>query len=153
MDFLKNFKRGGGKGVHSSVFVVLDEAEREQKFVIKFCNYPVRKQGDSFIAVNGKKQILVDRFFHEIDALKKVARSEWASKAIKIVSAGVMNFQNFDNEDLEDSVLWVATELAETDLSISVVSERVGYSSPFALSTAFKRARGVSPREHRVASA
>jgi AraC-like DNA-binding protein len=31
------------------------------------------------------------------------------------------------------------------------VARAVGYSSPYALSAAFKRVRGVSPHEHRVA--
>jgi AraC-like DNA-binding protein len=31
------------------------------------------------------------------------------------------------------------------------VAQQVGYGSPFALSTAFKRVRGVSPKEHRAA--
>ena len=43
--------------------------------------------------------------------------------------------------------------LRDPDTTLSAVAPRVGYSSPFALSTAFKRARGVSPREHRAASA
>jgi AraC-like DNA-binding protein len=43
--------------------------------------------------------------------------------------------------------------LRDPDTTLSAVARRVGYSSPFALSTAFKRARGVSPREHRAASA
>lgn len=33
--------------------------------------------------------------------------------------------------------------------TIGAVARQVGYGSPYALSTAFKRARGVSPREHR----
>jgi AraC-like DNA-binding protein len=33
------------------------------------------------------------------------------------------------------------------------VADQVGYGSPFALSTAFKRVRGVSPREYRAGSA
>jgi AraC-like DNA-binding protein len=32
------------------------------------------------------------------------------------------------------------------------VAGQVGYGSPFALSTAFKRVRGVSPREYRAAA-
>ena len=42
--------------------------------------------------------------------------------------------------------------LLEPGATIASVAERVGYGSPFALSTAFKRLRGVSPREHRAAS-
>jgi AraC-like DNA-binding protein len=40
--------------------------------------------------------------------------------------------------------------LCEPDATVGSVAERVGYSSPFALSTAFKRVRGVSPQEHRT---
>jgi AraC-like DNA-binding protein len=43
--------------------------------------------------------------------------------------------------------------LRDPDTTLAAVARRVGYSSPFALSTAFKRARGVSPREHRATSA
>jgi AraC-like DNA-binding protein len=39
--------------------------------------------------------------------------------------------------------------LREPDSTISAVAEKVGYASPFALSTAFKRVRGVSPRDYR----
>jgi AraC-like DNA-binding protein len=41
--------------------------------------------------------------------------------------------------------------LLEPGATIGSVAEQVGYGSPFALSTAFKRARGISPRQHRVA--
>jgi AraC-like DNA-binding protein len=40
--------------------------------------------------------------------------------------------------------------LCEPDATVGTVAEKVGYSSPFALSTAFKRVRGVSPQEHRA---
>jgi AraC-like DNA-binding protein len=42
--------------------------------------------------------------------------------------------------------------LCETDASISVVAEQVGYGSPFALSTAFKRVTGLSPQQYRMRS-
>jgi AraC-like DNA-binding protein len=41
--------------------------------------------------------------------------------------------------------------LREPGTTISAVAQQVGYSSPFALSTAFKRVRGISPAEHRTA--
>jgi AraC-like DNA-binding protein len=40
--------------------------------------------------------------------------------------------------------------LLEPGATVSAVAGRVGYSSPFTFSTAFKRAYGVSPREHRA---
>ena len=42
--------------------------------------------------------------------------------------------------------------LLEPGATIGSVAHQVGYGSPFALSTAFKRLRGVSPRQHRVAA-
>ena len=43
--------------------------------------------------------------------------------------------------------------LREPSATISKVAREVGYSTPFALSAAFKRVRGVSPREYRLAAA
>lgn len=42
-----------------------------------------------------------------------------------------------------------ADRLAEPGVTLSAVAAAVGYATPFALSSAFKRVRGVSPREHR----
>jgi AraC-like DNA-binding protein len=43
--------------------------------------------------------------------------------------------------------------LLEPDTTIAAVAQQVGYGSPFALSAAFKRVRGVSPKDHRAAVA
>ena len=40
--------------------------------------------------------------------------------------------------------------LREPDLTIAAVARQVGYGSPFALSAAFKRVRGMSPAHHRA---
>ena len=42
--------------------------------------------------------------------------------------------------------------LLEPDATVGSVAAQVGYGSPFALSTAFKRLRGVSPKAYRVAA-
>jgi AraC-like DNA-binding protein len=39
--------------------------------------------------------------------------------------------------------------LLEPGSTIGSVAQQVGYGSPFALSTAFKRVRGVSPQQYR----
>jgi AraC-like DNA-binding protein len=39
--------------------------------------------------------------------------------------------------------------LCEPGATVGSVAEQVGYSTPYAFSTAFKRVRGISPREHR----
>ncbi|WP_435118762.1 AraC family transcriptional regulator [Amycolatopsis thermoflava] len=43
--------------------------------------------------------------------------------------------------------------LRDPDTTLAAVARRVGYSSPFALSAAFKRAHGVSPQRHRRGAA
>jgi AraC-like DNA-binding protein len=43
--------------------------------------------------------------------------------------------------------------LREPDTTIAAVAQQVGYSSAFALSAAFKRVRGVTPKDHRAAVA
>jgi AraC-like DNA-binding protein len=43
--------------------------------------------------------------------------------------------------------------LREPDATIGSVAAQVGYGSPFALSTAFKREHGISPQEHRAPAA
>jgi AraC-like DNA-binding protein len=40
--------------------------------------------------------------------------------------------------------------LHEPGATVGSVAEQVGYGSPFALSTAFKRVRGISPQQHRI---
>lgn len=43
--------------------------------------------------------------------------------------------------------------MCEPDATVSAVAERLGYSTPFAFSTAFKRVHGVSPTMHREQTA
>jgi AraC-like DNA-binding protein len=42
--------------------------------------------------------------------------------------------------------------LLEPGATVGSVAEHVGYGSAFALSTAFKRVRGISPAQHRAAA-
>lgn len=54
---------------------------------------------------------------------------------------------------LTDWRLTLAADLLrEPGTTIGAVARKVGYGSSFALSTAFKRVRGISPQEHRVRS-
>jgi AraC-like DNA-binding protein len=47
--------------------------------------------------------------------------------------------------------LTVAADLLrEPGATVGSVARKVGYASPFALSTAFKRVRGISPQQHRA---
>ena len=49
-------------------------------------------------------------------------------------------------------VALAADLLREPDSTVGAVAQQVGYGSPLALSTAFKRVRGVSPQQHRLAA-
>ena len=52
---------------------------------------------------------------------------------------------------LTDWRLTLAADLLrEPSATVAAVARQVGYSTAFALSTAFKRERGVSPSEHRA---
>jgi AraC-like DNA-binding protein len=42
-----------------------------------------------------------------------------------------------------------STRGSNGDVTLESVAQQVGYSSAFALSAAFKRVRGISPRDHR----
>jgi AraC-like DNA-binding protein len=42
--------------------------------------------------------------------------------------------------------------LREPGATVGSVARKVGYASPFALSTAFKRVRGISPQQHRASA-
>jgi AraC-like DNA-binding protein len=43
--------------------------------------------------------------------------------------------------------------LREPGSTVGSVAQQVGYGTPFAFSTAFKRVRGISPQQYRAASA
>lgn len=47
-------------------------------------------------------------------------------------------------------VALAADLLREGDATLNIIARQVGYGSPYALSTAFKRVRGISPREYRA---
>ena len=52
---------------------------------------------------------------------------------------------------LTDRRLALAADLLrEPGATVGSVADAVGYSSPFALSAAFKRVRGISPQQHRA---
>ncbi|GAA3125977.1 AraC family transcriptional regulator [Nonomuraea salmonea] len=73
-----------------------------------------------------------------------VSRASLARRFTDLVGEPPMAF-------LTDWRLALAADLLrEPDATIGSVARKVGYSSPFALSAAFKRVRGVSPQQHRA---
>ena len=76
-----------------------------------------------------------------------VLRAWFARRFTELVGEPPMAF-------LTDWRLSLAADLLlEPDATIGSVAYEVGYATPYALSTAFKRVRGVSPRQHRLAAA
>ena len=73
-----------------------------------------------------------------------VSRAALARRFQDVVGESPMKFLT------EWRLALAADLLCEPDATVGTVAEKVGYSSPFALSTAFKRVRGLSPQEHRA---
>jgi AraC-like DNA-binding protein len=72
-----------------------------------------------------------------------VSRSVLARRFSELVGEPPMQFLTSWRIEL------AADLLRQPGTTIGAIADRVGYSSPFALSTAFKRVRGISPQEHR----
>jgi AraC-like DNA-binding protein len=73
-----------------------------------------------------------------------VSRATLARRFTELVGEPPMTFLT------EWRIALAADLLCEPGATVGSVARQVGYSSPFALSTAFKRARGISPKEHRA---
>lgn len=81
----------------------------------------------------------------DLAAATGVSRATLARRFTELVGEPPMAF-------LSDLRLTMAADmLRQPDATVGSVARRVGYGSSFALSTAFKRVHGVSPREHRRA--
>ena len=80
----------------------------------------------------------------DLAAQAGVSRAALARRFNEVVGEPPMSF-------LTQWRLAVAADLiCEPDQTVGTVADRVGYSSPYALSSAFKRVRGVSPQQHRI---
>ncbi len=73
-----------------------------------------------------------------------VSRAVLARKFTDLVGEPPMSFLTNWRIDL------AADLLRQSDTTIGAVAQQVGYSTPYALSSAFKRVRGISPSEHRT---
>jgi AraC-like DNA-binding protein len=80
----------------------------------------------------------------ELAAATGVSRAALARRFTELVGEPPMTFLTGWR------VALAADLLREPDATIGSVARKVGYGSPFALSTAFKRVQGVSPREFRA---
>lgn len=75
-----------------------------------------------------------------------VSRAALARRFNELVGEPPMSFLT------EWRIALAADMLLEPGATIGSVAHEVGYGSPYALSSAFKRLRGVSPQQHRVAA-
>jgi AraC-like DNA-binding protein len=83
----------------------------------------------------------------ELAAEAGVSRAALARRFTELVGEPPMTF-------LTDWRLSLAADLLlEPGATIGSVAYQVGYGTPFALSTAFKRVRGITPLQHRLAAA
>ena len=82
----------------------------------------------------------------ELAAEAGVSRAAFARRFNELVGEPPMTF-------LTDWRLSLAADLLlEPDATIGSVAYQVGYSTPFALSTAFKRVRGITPKQYKLAA-
>ena len=72
-----------------------------------------------------------------------ISRAALARRFTELVGEPPMSFLTSWRIEL------AADLLGRRDATVGAVAQQVGYSSPYALSTAFKRVRGISPSEHR----
>lgn len=82
----------------------------------------------------------------ELAARVRVSRAALAQRFSKLVGEPPMTYLSGWRLAL------AADRLLQPNITIEAVAREVGYSSGFALSTAFKRERGMSPKEHRARS-
>lgn len=85
-----------------------------------------------------------------VDSLARAvgaSRATLARRFTAAVGAAPMSYLTDWRLDL------AADLLADPQATLGAVAAKVGYGTPFALSAAFKRQRGISPREHRAALA
>jgi len=83
----------------------------------------------------------------ELAAAGGVSRAAFARRFTEVVGEPPMTF-------LTGWRLALAADLLrEPSATLAAVARQVGYSTPYALSTAFKRQYGLSPRDHRALSA
>jgi AraC-like DNA-binding protein len=82
----------------------------------------------------------------ELAAEAGVSRAALARRFTELVGEPPMTFLT------EWRLSLAADLLLEPEATIGSVAYEVGYGSPFALSTAFKRVRGISPQQHRLAA-
>jgi AraC-like DNA-binding protein len=83
----------------------------------------------------------------ELAAEAGVSRAAFARRFTELVGEPPMKF-------LTDWRLSLAADLLlEPEATVGSVAYQVGYGTPFALSTAFKRVRGISPHQHKLAAA
>jgi AraC-like DNA-binding protein len=80
----------------------------------------------------------------ELAAETGVSRAAFARRFTELVGKPPMAFLT------EWRLTLAADLLLEPDATVGSVAHQVGYGSPFALSTAFKRLRGLSPQEWRL---
>jgi len=101
---------------------------------------------DEVVCERPGQAAVLDRHHWTLDVLASKAgasRASFARRFNELVGETPMTF-------LKNWRLAIAADLlCQPGETIGTVAEKVGYSSPYAFSTAFKRVRGISPKEHR----
>lgn len=98
--------------------------------------------------------VLIMRNFIEENYMHPINANDVAQSAFLCTGHANVRFKNECNISIFGYIIWYRMKIAkqllvETDLQITLIAERVGYSSKTSFYLAFKRSTGISPTEYR----
>ena len=98
--------------------------------------------------------VMIMRRFIQENYMKPINATDVAQSAFLCTGHANVRFRNECNVSIFGYIIWYRMKiakqlLAETDMQITLIAERVGYSSKTSFYLAFKRSTGVSPSEYR----
>lgn len=112
--------------------------------------------GDVVIAQGGKQWTMAETATTPVTVTIRAGQECYAPDGRRLTEEYDLGVRSWGNSTEPETVLltgWrlalAADMLVDPDITLDVVARRVGYSTPFALSTAFKREYRMNPRDYR----
>lgn len=98
--------------------------------------------------------VMIMRKYVEENYMNPINATDVAQSAFLCTGHANVRFKNECNISIFGYIIWYRMKiakqlLAETDLQITLIAERVGYNSKTSFYLAFKRSTGISPTEYR----
>ena len=114
----------------------------------------VRINGSADIESPYSKPVMIMRKYIEENYMNPINANDVAQSAFLCTGHANVRFKNECNISIFGYIIWYRMKIAkqllvETDLQITLIAERVGYTSKTSFYLAFKRNTGISPTEYR----